>query len=157
MSAVRIGINGFGRVGRLVLRNCVERSNISVVTQINDANMDVDYLLYLMKYDTIHGTFQGSIEKADGGIRLNNQHTIKVTNIKDPAQIPWGKTGADYICESTGVFTTKAKAEGHLLGGAKKAIISAPAKDECPMIVMGVNHNTYNSEMKVVSNSSCIT
>jgi len=123
---------------------------------INDPFMDIDYLIYLLKYDSVHGRFQGTIEKCDGGIKVNGQ-PIKVFQETDPTKTPWGAAGADYIAEATGVFTNQEKAGLHLQGGAKKAIISAPPKDSVPIFVMGVNHEKYTSDMTVVSNASCTT
>jgi len=118
--------------------------------------MDIDYLIYLLKYDSVHGRFNGTIEKAEGGIKVNGE-LVRLFNEKDPSQIQWGSAGADYICESTGVFLDKAKASAHFKGGAKKVILSAPSKDDTPMFVMGVNTDKYNSDMQVVSNASCTT
>jgi len=150
-----MGINGFGRIGRLVFRSSFAQGN-SHVTAINDPFMDIDYLIYLLKYDTVHGRFNGTIEKAEGGIKVNG-NLVRLYNEKDPSQINWGAAGADYICESTGVFLTKEKAAAHFKGGAKKVILSAPSKDDTPMFVMGVNTDKYNSDMQVVSNASCTT
>lgn len=152
--AAKIGINGFGRIGRLVLRKGVERSDIQFVG-INDPFVDLEYMAYLLRYDSVHGRFQGTIEVADGCLVVNGQK-IRVSAEKDPANIPWAEMGAEYVVESTGVFTSRDKAERHLLAGAKKVIISAPASD-IPTFVMGVNHNSYTSDMTVVSNASCTT
>jgi len=157
MSTVRLGINGFGRIGRLVFRSAMSQpGGRAAVTAINDPFMDVDYLTYLLKYDSVHGQFKGDIEKADGGIKVNG-HFVAVTHETDPTKIGWNKHGSDYICESTGVFVAKEKAAAHIAGGAKKAIISAPPKDDAPTFVVGVNHEKYTSDMKVVSNASCTT
>jgi glyceraldehyde 3-phosphate dehydrogenase len=152
-----MGINGFGRIGRLVFRSAFSgNANTSKVMAINDPFMDTDYLMYLLKYDSVHGRFDGSIEKADGGIKVNG-HFVHLFAEKDPVNIPWGKAGADYICESTGVFLDKPKGGLHLKGGAKKTILSAPAKDDAPLFVMGVNNHKYTSDMDIVSNASCTT
>jgi len=151
-----MGINGFGRIGRLVFRASFKNNaSTSKIMAINEPFMDVDYLMYMLKYDSVHGRFDGTIEKADGGIKVNG-HMVHIFNEKNPADIPWGKAGADVICESTGVFTDKAGCAGHIKGGAKKAIISCPAKDDAPMFVMGVNNHKYAGD-NVVSNASCTT
>ncbi len=153
---VKVGINGFGRIGRLVFRAACANPNVEV-NAINDPFIDVDYMVYMLRYDTVHGQFQGTIEVKDGDLVVNG-HAIKVYACMNPQEIPWGEAGAEYIVESTGVFTTTEKASAHFVGGAKKVVISAPAKDkETPMFVMGVNHTKYNKEMKVVSNASCTT
>merc|ERR1712166_334847 len=156
MSTVQMGINGFGRIGRLVFRSAFKNAQTAKVMAINDPFMDAEYLMYLLKYDTVHGRFQGNIEKVDGGIKVDG-HFVHLFNEKDPSAIPWGKAGADYICESTGVFLDKASASHHIKGGAKKVILSAPPKDDSPMFVMGVNSEKYNSDMQIVSNASCTT
>merc|ERR1712166_414251 len=156
MSTVQMGINGFGRIGRLVFRSAFKNAQTAKVMAINDPFMDADYLMYLLKYDTVHGRFQGNIEKVDGGIKVDG-HFVHLFNEKDPSAIAWGKAGADYICESTGVFLDKASASHHIKGGAKKVILSAPPKDDSPMFVMGVNSEKYNSDMQIVSNASCTT
>merc|ERR1712060_739202 len=155
--SVRMGINGFGRIGRLTFRSALtQNADKAQVAAINDPFMDLDYLMYLLKYDSVHGRFQGTIEKTDGGIKVNG-NTIKVFQETDAAKIPWGSVGADYIAECTGVFCNKETAGKHLQAGAKKAIISAPPKDDAPIFVMGVNHDKYDSGMDVVSNASCTT
>jgi len=155
--SVRLGINGFGRIGRLTFRSAfTENAGKATVTAINDPFMNLDYLIYLLKYDSVHGRFQGTVEKVDGGIKVNG-NMVHVFQETDPTKIPWGKAGADYIAEATGVFTDTAKAGLHLQGGAKKAIISCPAKDDAPMFVMGVNNQLYTPDMTVVSNASCTT
>jgi len=157
MSNVRLGINGFGRIGRLTFRSALtENANKAQVMAINDPFMDLDYLCYLLKYDSVHGRFQGTIEKTDGGVKVNGQK-IDVFQETDPTKIPWGRVGADYIAECTGVFTNTETVSAHLAGGAKKAIISAPPKDSAPIFVMGVNNEEYESSMNVVSNASCTT
>ncbi|GMT15540.1 hypothetical protein PFISCL1PPCAC_6837 [Pristionchus fissidentatus] len=160
MSKPRVGINGFGRIGRLVLRAAVEKDTVEVVA-VNDPFINVDYMVYLFNYDSTHGRFKGSV-KHEGDYLIvakegKSTHRIKVYNSKDPAEIAWGAAGADYVVESTGVFTTIDKANAHLKGGAKKVIISAPSAD-APMYVMGVNHELYNSSNDhIISNASCTT
>lgn len=151
--AVRLGINGFGRIGRLVFRAALENPNVEVVG-INDL-FDAAQLAYLLKYDTIHGKFPGTVEAGDGCLIVNGKK-IRLTMEKDPANLKWGDVGADYICESTGIFLEAAKAEGHLKAGAKYVVMSAPAKDDTPMFVMGVNHKKYAGE-KIISYASCTT
>ena len=151
--AVKIGINGFGRIGRLVFRASIEK-DVEVVG-INDPFIDVDYMVYMLKYDTIHGRFEGEVYAQNGKLVVNGK-AINVYSQRDPKDINWAECGAEYIVESTGVFTTTEKASAHLSGGAKKVIISAPSAD-APMFVMGVNNETYTSDMKVVSNASCTT
>jgi len=151
----KFGINGFGRIGRLVFRAAMANPKVQV-TAINEPFMDTDYLLYNLRYDTVHGRFKGTIEK-DGQNLIVNGKKIQVFHEKDPAAIPWGKSGSDIICESTGVFLSSDKAQAHLKGGAKKVILSAPPKDETPMFVVGVNHNTYKADQHIVSNASCTT
>jgi len=149
----KIGINGFGRIGRLVLRASIEKG--AQVVAINDPFIGVDYMVYLFKYDSTHGRFKGEV-KADGTCLIVNGNKIQVFQERDPKAIPWGKAGAEYVVESTGVFTTIEKASAHLEGGAKKVIISAPSAD-APMFVCGVNLEAYQPSMKVVSNASCTT
>ena len=157
MSKVRIGINGFGRIGRFVFRSTyLNNAGKARVTAINDPFQDLDYLVYLLKYDSVHGRFPGTVEEADGGIKVNGDF-IKVYHETDPSKIGWGKVGADYVCESTGVFLTKEKGALHIAGGAKKVVLSAPPKDDAPIFVMGVNNDLYTSDMNVVSNASCTT
>jgi len=151
----RLGINGFGRIGRLVFRASVANPQAEV-TAINDPFMNIDYLIYLLKYDSVHGRFDGQIEKTEGGILVNGRKVF-VTGEKDPAAINWKSLGAEYICESSGAFTSKDKCIAHQVGGAKKVIISAPPKDDAPIYVMGVNHTLYKSDDFVVSNASCTT
>ena len=152
--SVKVGINGFGRIGRLVFRAAVENNNIEV-TGINDPFIDLDYMVYMLKYDTVHGPFKGTVEVADGKLVVNGKH-VAVFGEMDPTAIDWASCGAEYIVESTGVFTTTEKAAAHFKGGAKKVIISAPSSD-APMFVMGVNQESYKSDMNVVSNASCTT
>jgi len=149
----KIGINGFGRIGRLVLRAAVEKG--AQVVAINDPFIPLDYMVYMFKYDSTHGRFKGTVS-AEGGQLVVNNLKITVFSERDPKAIPWGKAGAEYVVESTGVFTTIEKASYHLEGGAKKIIISAPSAD-APMFVMGVNHETYDPAHKVISNASCTT
>ena len=152
--AINIGINGFGRIGSLVLRAGIERGNINFVG-INDPYMSPDYMAYMLKYDTMHGAFKGTVEHTEDSIIVNGMK-IRVFACMDPKDIPWGEVKADYVVESTGVFTTTDKAMAHLEAGAKKVIISAPSKD-APMFVMGVNHETYDPAMDIISNASCTT
>jgi glyceraldehyde 3-phosphate dehydrogenase len=154
MSKVKIGINGFGRIGRLVMRAATEHPDVSVVA-VNDPFMDVEYMVYMFKYDSIYGRFKGTVETKDKKLYING-HEIAVYDKKNPEEIPWGTHGADYVVESTGVFTTIDKAGLHIKGGAKHVIISAPSAD-APMFVMGVNHTLYKKDMPVVSNASCTT
>ena len=155
--AIKIGINGFGRIGRLVFRAAVAQPEKFEIGGINDPFVDLDYMVYMTKYDTVHGHFKGEIEAKDGKLVVNGKE-IAVFACKDPAEIAWSSCGAEYIVESTGVFTTTEKASAHLKGGAKKVVISAPAKDkETPTFVMGVNNKEYTKDMVVVSNASCTT
>lgn len=155
--AIKIGINGFGRIGRLVFRAAVSQPETFEVMGINDPFIDLDYMVYMVKYDTIHGRFNGEV-KAENGKLVVNGKEISVFSAKDPADIPWGQVGADYVVESTGVFCTTEKASAHIKGGAKKVVISAPAKDQdTPTFVCGVNLDKYTKDMKVVSNASCTT
>lgn len=151
---IKIGINGFGRIGRLVFRAAQNRSDVQVVA-INDL-LDVDYIAYMLKYDSVHGAFQGTIEVKDGHLVVNGK-TIRITAEKDPANLKWDEVGAEYIVESTGLFLTKEKAEAHLQAGAKKVVMSAPSKDDTPMFVMGVNNKKLTKDMNIVSNASCTT
>ena len=154
MSKVKIGINGFGRIGRLVFRVAAENPNIEVVG-INDL-IDVDYMAYMLKYDSTHGQFKGDVEVKDGKLVVNGS-AIRVTSERNPADLKWSDVGAEYIVESTGLFLTKESAKGHIDAGAKKVIMSAPSKDDTPMFVMGVNQDAYTSDMVYVSNASCTT
>ncbi len=151
---VKIGINGFGRIGRLVFRAAVNNPNVHVVG-INDPFIDLDYMAYMLKYDTVHGRFKGTIEIKDGQFIVNGKAS-KVYAFMKPEEIPWAACGADYVVESTGVFTDTEKAMAHVKAGAKKVVISAPSKD-APMFVMGVNQEKYKKDMVVVSNASCTT
>ncbi len=152
--SIKIGINGFGRIGRLVFRASLNHPNVEVVG-INDL-ITPDYMAYMLKYDTVHGKFDGTVENTDHSIIVNG-HEIAVFSEKDPANLPWSKVGAEYVVESTGLFLTKEKAEGHIKAGAKKVVMSAPSKDDTPMFVMGVNNTSYTSDMDFVSNASCTT
>lgn len=154
MSQPKVGINGFGRIGRLVLRAALQAGGVTVVG-INDPFIDLEYMVYMFKYDSTHGRFPGEIKIADGSLVVNGQ-TIKVFNEMKPASIPWAACGAEYVVESTGVFTTTEKAKAHIDGGAKKVIISAPSAD-APMFVMGVNEEKYDKSMQIISNASCTT
>ncbi|KAI9306769.1 glyceraldehyde-3-phosphate dehydrogenase [Cunninghamella echinulata] len=151
---VQVGINGFGRIGRIVLRASINNPEVKVVS-INDPFIDLDYMVYMFKYDSTHGRFKGTVEAKDGKLVVNG-NVINVHAERDPAQIPWGKDGATHVVESTGVFTTTEKAKAHLVGGAKKVIISAPSAD-APMFVVGVNLDAYKPEYDVISNASCTT
>ncbi|NOY97268.1 MAG: type I glyceraldehyde-3-phosphate dehydrogenase [Chlorobi bacterium] len=154
MSKIKIGINGFGRIGRLVFRAAINKENIEIVG-INDL-IDVDYMAYMLKYDSTHGRFKGEVAVEDGALVVNGQK-IRVTSEKDPASLKWGEVGAEYVVESTGIFLTKEKARGHIDAGAKKVVMSAPSKDDTPMFVMGVNNTAYTNDMDFVSNASCTT
>jgi len=151
---VKVGINGFGRIGRIVLRNAIDHGDLEVVA-VNDPFIDLEYMVYMFKYDSMHGRFKGSVVAKDGKLYINDK-PIVVHGERDPANIKWSEAGAEYIVESTGVFTTTEKASAHLKGGAKKVIISAPSSD-APMFVCGVNLDSYKSEYKVISNASCTT
>ncbi|MFA7379354.1 MAG: type I glyceraldehyde-3-phosphate dehydrogenase [Bacteroidia bacterium] len=151
---MKVGINGFGRIGRLVFRAAINNPKVEIVG-INDL-IDVDYMAYMLKYDSTHGIFKGEIS-VDGGMLVVNGKKIRVTAEKDPANLKWNEIGAEYVVESTGLFLEKAKAEGHIKAGAKRVIMSAPAKDDTPTFVMGVNHAKYTADMSVVSNASCTT
>ena len=152
--AVKVGINGFGHIGRMVFRAAMTKPEIEIVG-VNDPFIDPDYMVYMLKYDSVHGKFDGEVSAKDGKLVVNGKE-ITVFNCMDPKDIDWKSCGAEYIVESTGVFTTTEKASAHFNGGAKKVVISAPSSD-APMFVMGVNHNTYNKDMKVISNASCTT
>jgi len=152
--ATKIGINGFGRIGRLVFRVAVDTPHLEVVG-INDL-IDVDYIAYMLKYDSTHGRFNGTVNVKDENLIVNGK-TIRVTSEKNPADLKWGDVGAEYVVESTGLFLTKEKAQGHIDAGAKKVVMSAPSKDDTPMFVMGVNQEKYTSDMQFVSNASCTT
>ena len=153
MSKIKVGINGFGRIGRLVFRAAMAKDNVEIVG-INDL-ISVDYMAYMLRYDTMHGQFKGSIEVKDGALVVNG-HSIRVTAEKDPANLKWNEVGAEYVVESTGLFLTKEKAEAHIKAGAKRVVMSAPSKDDTPMFVMGVINKTYAGQT-IVSNASCTT
>ena len=153
MSKIKVGINGFGRLGCLVFRAAMAKDNVEIVG-INDL-ISVDYMAYMLRYDTMHGQFKGSIEVKDGALVVNG-HSIRVTAEKDPANLKWNEVGAEYVVESTGLFLTKEKAEAHIKAGAKRVVMSAPSKDDTPMFVMGVNNKTYAGQT-IVSNASCTT
>src|SRR5574344_1695037 len=153
MKKVKIGINGFGRIGRLVMRASIEHENLEVVA-INDL-LQVDYMAYLLLHDSVHGKFNGTVEVAEGKLIVNG-HAIRVTAEKDPANLKWNEVGAEYVVECTGLFLTKEKAQAHITAGAKKVIMSAPSKDDTPMFVYGVNQNKYKGET-IISNASCTT
>ncbi len=151
---IKVGINGFGRIGRLVFRASVERDNLDVVA-INDPFIDLEYMVYMLKYDSVHGRFDGDVSIKGDKLVVNGKE-ITVFQCMNPEEIAWGEAGAEYVIESTGVFTTIDKASAHFKGGAKKVVISAPSAD-APMFVMGVNHKEYKADMNVVSNASCTT
>ncbi|QBQ40883.1 type I glyceraldehyde-3-phosphate dehydrogenase [Sphingobacterium psychroaquaticum] len=151
---MKIGINGFGRIGRLAFRAAINRSDIEVVG-INDL-VEPDYLAYMLKYDSTHGRFDGTVEVKDGNLIVNGK-TIRVTAEKDPADLKWNEVGAEVIIESTGFFLTQETAQKHIDAGAKKVVMSAPAKDDTPTFVMGVNHKDLKAEYTIVSNASCTT
>ncbi|KAG9961677.1 glyceraldehyde-3-phosphate dehydrogenase, partial [Aureobasidium melanogenum] len=151
---VNVGINGFGRIGRIVFRNAIELDNVHVVA-VNDPFIEPEYAAYMLKYDSVHGQFKGTIEVSGKDLIVNGKKVTFYTE-RDPANIPWAETGAYYVVESTGVFTTTEKASAHLKGGAKKVVISAPSAD-APMFVMGVNEKSYKSDIQVLSNASCTT
>jgi len=153
MSGPKLGINGFGRIGRLVLRAAILKG--VQVTAVNDPFIDLEYMVYMFKFDSTHGKFAGTVEAKDGKLVVNG-NPISVYAERDPKNIPWGKNGVDYVVESTGVFTTIEKAKSHLEGGAKRVIISAPSAD-APMFVVGVNENSFDKNMTVISNASCTT
>ena len=153
----KMGINGFGRIGRLVFRSTfMDQANKARVCAINAPGKELKYLKYLLEFDSVHGRFPGTVEIGDGGLIVNGEF-VKVFGERDPANIDWKSVGIEYVCESTGVFLTKDSVQGHMDGGAKKIIFAAPAKDDSPTFVFGVNHETYDSSMTVVSNASCTT
>ncbi len=154
MAKIKVGINGFGRIGRLAFRAAMKRDDMEIVG-INDL-IDLDYIAYMLKYDTIHGQFDGSIEISGDKLVVNGQE-IRVTAEPNPADLDWSSVGAEYVIESTGLFLTKEKAQGHIDAGAKRVVMSAPSKDDTPMFVMGVNQDKYEADMQFVSNASCTT
>ena len=153
--SIKVGINGFGRIGRLVFRAGIDRPDIEFVG-INDPFMTPDYMAYMLRYDTMHGQFKGTIEYDESSITVNGKK-VNFYACMDPKDIPWGQIGAEYVVESTGLFLTQEKAQAHIDAGAKKVVMSAPSKDATPMFVMGVNQDTYTSDMTFVSNASCTT
>ena len=152
--SIKVGINGFGRIGRMVVRRALEHPEIEIVG-INDL-CPADYLAYMLKYDSMHGKFPGEVKAEDGVIIINGRR-IPVSAERDPANLPWKDLGAEYVIESTGLFLTKEKAQGHIAAGAKHVVMSAPSKDDTPMFVTGVNLDKYTSDMQFVSNASCTT
>lgn len=154
MSTIKVGINGFGRIGRLVFRAICERDDIEVVG-INDL-VDVDYLAYMLKYDSTHGQFKGEVEVVDGKLIVNGK-PVRVTAERNPADLKWGEIGADFVAEATGIFLTKETAAAHIQAGAKKVVMTGPSKDDTPMFVMGVNNSKYTPDVDIVSNASCTT
>ncbi len=152
--SIKVGINGFGRIGRMVVRRALEHPEIEIVG-INDL-CPADYLAYMLKYDSMHGKFAGEVKAEDGVIIINGKR-IPVSAERDPANLPWKDLGAEYVIESTGLFLTKEKAQGHISAGAKHVVMSAPSKDDTPMFVTGVNLDKYTSDMQFVSNASCTT
>ncbi len=152
--SVKIGINGFGRIGKLTFQAALGKEEVEIVA-INDPFITADYMAYMLKYDTIHGRFEGDVRGEEGKLIINGKE-IKVYNEMDPKNIPWGEDGVDYVLECSGVFTTLEKAQAHIDAGAKKVIISAPSKD-APMFVMGVNNEEYDPSMNIISNASCTT
>ncbi|EPS63876.1 hypothetical protein M569_10906, partial [Genlisea aurea] len=153
---IKIGINGFGRIGRLVARVALQRDDVELVA-VNDPFISVDYMTYMFKYDTVHGQWKHyELKVKDEKTLLFGEKLVTVFGIRNPEEIPWSETGAEYIVESTGVFTDKDKAAAHLKGGARKVIISAPSKD-APMFVVGVNEKSYTPDLNIISNASCTT
>ena len=152
--SIKVGINGFGRIGRMVMRCCMDHPNIEIVG-VNDL-CPADYLAYMLKFDTMHGKFKGEVSSEGNNIIVNGK-AIPVFAERDPANLPWAKVGAEYVIESTGLFLTKEKAAGHIAAGAKHVVMSAPSKDDTPMFVCGVNLDKYTSDMQFVSNASCTT
>lgn len=152
--SIKVGINGFGRIGNLAFQAALSKPEVEVVA-INDPFIAADYMAYMVKYDTVHGKFQGEVSHGESTLIVNGKE-IKVYNEMDPKNVPWGENGVEYVLECSGVFTTMEKASAHLEAGAKKVIISAPSKD-APMFVMGVNNETYDPSMNIISNASCTT
>jgi len=152
---IKVGINGFGRIGRLVLRAARTKPDIQIVA-INDPFIPADYMRYMFYYDTVHGRYPGTVEVRDGKLIVDGKEIV-VSNELDPTKIKWGNSGADYVVESTGKFLTEDGAAKHFVGGAKKVVMSAPSKDKTPMFVVGVNHTSYTPDIKIVSNASCTT
>jgi len=154
MSTIKLGINGFGRIGRIVFNAAIERKNIEIVG-INDL-ISPDYMSYVLKYDSIHRTFYGEISVEDNHLLVNGRK-IRITSERDPSNLKWSEVGVDVVIESTGLFLTKNLAAGHLKAGAKKVILSAPPKDNTPIFVMGVNHKSLRADQNIISNASCTT
>lgn len=152
--SIKLGINGFGRIGNLSFQAALEKGEVEVVA-INDPFITADYMAYMIKFDTVHGKFNGEVRAEDGKLIVNGKE-VKVYNEMDPKNIPWGELGVEYVLECSGVFTTLEKAQAHIEAGAKQVVISAPSKD-APMFVMGVNNKEYKPEMNIVSNASCTT
>jgi glyceraldehyde 3-phosphate dehydrogenase len=152
--AIKVGINGFGRIGRMVFRAAVQNFSDIEIVGINDL-LEPDYLAYMLQYDSVHGRFQGAVSVKDGALVVNGK-TIRLTQERDPANLKWGAVGADVVIEATGLFLDKTSAEKHLAAGAKKVLMSAPSKDDTPMFVFGVNHANYAGQT-IVSNASCTT
>ena len=156
MAKAKVGINGFGRIGRLVLRSAIERNANVEFVGINDPFLTPDYAAYMLRFDTVHGKFKGTVEATEDAIIVNGKK-IMFYSEREPEQIPWKACGAEYVAEATGKFTTLEEASRHLTAGAKKVVITAPGKNGVPVFVMGVNHNEYKSNMNIVSNASCTT
>ncbi len=154
MGKIKIGINGFGRIGRLAFRSAVSRDNVEVVG-VNDL-IGADYMAYMLKYDSTHGRFNGSVEVKGDNLVVNGNE-IRITSVKDPAELKWDEIGAEYVLECTGIFLTKETAQKHIQAGAKKVVLSAPSKDDTPMFVPGVNHTKYTNDLDIVSMASCTT
>jgi glyceraldehyde 3-phosphate dehydrogenase len=152
--SIKIGINGFGRIGRMVFRAAVKHFDDIDIVAINDL-LEPDYLAYMLKYDSVHGRFKGDVQ-VDGHTLIVNGKKIRLSAVKDPAELKWGEAGADIVVESTGLFLTEETARKHLAAGAKKVILSAPSKDDTPMFVFGVNDKSYKGEA-IISNASCTT
>ncbi len=153
---IKVGINGFGRIGRLVFRAAMGKTENIQVVAINDPFMTPDYCAYMLEYDTVHGRFKGEVGYTDNSIKVDNQNILFFAE-KNPADIPWGKVGVDYVIDATGIFYTKEMAQAHIDGGAKKVVYTGPSKDDTPMFVCGVNLDKYTTDMKFVSNASCTT
>ena len=153
--SIRIGINGFGRIGRLVFRAGIVRDDVEIVA-VNAPDKTPEQLAYATKYDSVHGRFNGTVEVVDGNLVVNGKN-VKLLNSRDPSQLPWGELGVDYVLECTGKFLTKEAAQPHLDAGAKVVVLSGPSKDDTPMFVCGVNLDKYDPSMTVVSNASCTT
>ncbi|MDW8288489.1 MAG: type I glyceraldehyde-3-phosphate dehydrogenase, partial [Flammeovirgaceae bacterium] len=154
MAKIKVGINGFGRIGRIAFRVMMQKPDIQVVG-INDL-LDAEYMAYMLKYDSTHGKFKGDVAVENGNLVVNG-NSIRVTAEKNPASLKWNEVGADYIIESTGIFLSQDTAKAHLEAGAKKVVLSAPPKDDTPMFVMGVNHHKLTKDLAIVSNASCTT